>query len=113
LPFNNALLLFRHADVAKLESTLKGVKKGHAIVMEELNTQLHMSLAENTHLEDQLKDQQRLGRQKQREVDDLRQAAADFEVQRKGFNKVLGHFQKTLLGSSFSPHFALFAITCC
>jgi chromosome segregation ATPase len=80
--------------------------------MEELNTQLQKSQAENTHLEEQLKDQQRLGRQKQKEVDDLHQAAADFEAQWKGFNEVLGHFQKTLLGSSFSPHFALFAITC-
>jgi hypothetical protein len=51
LPFNvasivpmcyssNALQSFRHADAAKLESTLKGVKKGHAIAMEGLNTQL-------------------------------------------------------------------------
>jgi hypothetical protein len=30
-PFNNALLLFHHADVAKLESTLEGVRKGHQI----------------------------------------------------------------------------------
>jgi lipid II:glycine glycyltransferase (peptidoglycan interpeptide bridge formation enzyme) len=75
---------------------------------EELNTQLQKSLAENTRLEEQLKDQQCLGRQKQKEVDDLRQAAADFEAQWKSFNEVLGHFQKTLLGSSFSPHFALF-----
>jgi hypothetical protein len=54
--------LFLHADAAKLESTLKGVKKGHAIAMEELNTQLQKSLAENTRLKEQLKDQQRLGR---------------------------------------------------
>jgi 3-hydroxyacyl-CoA dehydrogenase len=112
LPFNNALLFFRHADVAKLESVLKAVKKGHTIAMEELNTQLQKSLVENTHLEEQLKDQQRLGRQKLKEVDDLLQATADFEAQRKGFNEVLGHFPKTLLGSSFSPYFALFAITC-
>jgi hypothetical protein len=110
LPFNNALLFFRHADVAKLELMLEGVKKGHTIVMEELNTQLQKSLAENTHLKYQLKDQQHLGYQKQKEVDDLRQATTDFEAQRKGFNEVLGHFQKTLLGSSFSPYFALFAI---
>jgi hypothetical protein len=92
LPFNNALLLFCHADVAKLESTLEGVRKGHVIAMEELNTQLQKSLAENTRLEEQLKDQQCLGRQKQKEVDDLRQAAANFEAQRKGFNEVRGHF---------------------
>jgi hypothetical protein len=81
---------------------LEGVKKGHAIAMEGLNTQLQKSLSENTRLEEQLKDQQRLGHQKQKEVDDLLQAAIDFEDQRKGFNKVLDHFQKTLLGSFFS-----------
>jgi hypothetical protein len=47
LPFNNALLLFRHTDIAKIESMLEGVRKGHAIAMEELNTQLQKSLAEN------------------------------------------------------------------
>jgi hypothetical protein len=73
--------LFRHADVAKLESTLEGVRKGHTIAMEELNTQLQKSLAENTHLKEQLKDQKRLGLQKKKEVDDLRQAAVDFEAQ--------------------------------
>jgi hypothetical protein len=44
-----------------LESTLEGVKKGHAIPMEGLNIQLQKSQAENTRLEEQLKDQQRLG----------------------------------------------------
>jgi hypothetical protein len=43
---------------------LVGVKKGHAIAMEELNIQLLKSLAENTRLEEQLKDQQCLGHQK-------------------------------------------------
>jgi hypothetical protein len=28
---------FRHADAAKLKSTLEGVEKGHAIAMDELN----------------------------------------------------------------------------
>jgi hypothetical protein len=60
--------------------------------MEELNTQLQKSLAENSHLEELLKDQQRLGLQKQKEVDDLRQAAIENEAQRKGFNEVLDHF---------------------
>jgi hypothetical protein len=78
------------------------VKKGHAIAMEGLNSQLQKSLAENTRLEEQLKDQERLNRQKQKEVDDLRQAAIDFENQWKGFNEVLDHFQKTLLGNFFS-----------
>jgi hypothetical protein len=92
---------FRHADAAKLESTLEGVKKGHAIAVEGLNTQLQKSLAKNTHLKEQLKDQECLSCQKQKEVDDLRQAAIDFENRRKGFNKVLDHFQKTLLGNFF------------
>jgi hypothetical protein len=58
----NALQSFCHADAAKLESMLEGVKKGHAIAMEGLKTQLQKSLAENTHLKEHLKDQQRLGR---------------------------------------------------
>jgi hypothetical protein len=49
-------------------------------------------LTENTHLEEQLKDQELQTRQKQKEVDDLRQAAIDFEDQRRGFNEVLDHF---------------------
>jgi hypothetical protein len=81
------------------------VKKGHAIVMEGLQTQLQKSLAENTRLEKQLKDQECLNRQKQKEVDDLRQAAVDFEDQRKGFNEVHDHFQKTLLGNLGTPYF--------
>jgi hypothetical protein len=47
---------FRQADAAKLESTLEGVKKGHAIAMEGLQAQLQKSLTENTRLEEQLKD---------------------------------------------------------
>jgi hypothetical protein len=33
-------LYFRHADPAKLKSTLEGVEKGHAIAMEGLQAQL-------------------------------------------------------------------------
>jgi hypothetical protein len=68
--------------------------------MEGLQAQLQKSLTENTHLEEQIKDQER---QKQKEVDDLRQAAVDFEDQRRGFNEVLDHFQKMLLGNLDSP----------
>jgi septal ring factor EnvC (AmiA/AmiB activator) len=75
-----------------MESTLEGVKKGHAIAMEGLQAQLQKSLTENTHLEEQLKDQERQNRQKQKEVDDIHQAAVDFEDQRRGFNEVLDHF---------------------
>jgi hypothetical protein len=60
-------------------------------------------LTKNTLLEEQLKDQERQNRQKQKEVDDLRQAAVDFEDQWRGFNEVLDHFQKTLLGNLDSP----------
>jgi hypothetical protein len=88
------------------------VKKGHAIVMEGLKTQLHKSLAKNTRLEEQLKDQECLNRQKQKEVDDLCQAAIDFENQWKGFNEVLDHFQKTLLGNLFLHTLQLVLITC-
>jgi hypothetical protein len=99
------LQYFRHADAAKLDSTLEGVKKGHAIAMEGLQMQLQKSLAENTRLEEKLKDQERLNCQKQKEVDDLRQAAIDFKDQRKGFNEVLDHFQKMLLGNLVTPYF--------
>jgi hypothetical protein len=75
-----------------MESTLEGVKRGHTIVMEELNTQLQKSLAENSSLEEQLKDQLCIGLQKQKEVDDLRQAAIESENQQKGFDEVLDHF---------------------
>jgi septal ring factor EnvC (AmiA/AmiB activator) len=60
--------------------------------MEGLESQLQKSMTENTRLEEQLKDQERLNRQKQKEVDDLHQAAIDFEDQRRGFNEVLDHF---------------------
>jgi hypothetical protein len=63
-------------------------------------------LTENTLLEEQLKDQERQNRQKQKEVDDLCQAAVDFEDRRRGFNEVLDYFQKTLLGNLGSPYFA-------
>jgi hypothetical protein len=72
-------LYFRHADAAKLKSTLKGVERGHAIAMEGLQKQLQKSLASNTLLEEQLKDQECQNLQKQKEVEDLRKAAAEFE----------------------------------
>jgi hypothetical protein len=98
---------FCHADAAKLKSTLEGVEKGHAIAMEGLQTQLQKSLTSNTLLEEKLKDQERQNRQKQKEVEDLRKAAADFEKRQKGFNEVIDHFQKTLLGNDGSPYFVV------
>jgi hypothetical protein len=80
------------------------VEKGHAIAMEGLQQQLQKSLASNTLLEEKLKDQECQNRQKQKEVEDLHKAAADFEKRQDGFNKVLNHFQKTLLGSDGSPY---------
>jgi hypothetical protein len=47
--------------------------------MEGLHTQLQKSLTKNTLLKEKLKDQERQNRQKQKEVEDLRQAAVDFE----------------------------------
>jgi hypothetical protein len=58
-------------------------------------------MTESTRLEEQLKDQERLNHQKQEEVDDHHKAAIDFEDQQRGFNEVLDHFQKTLLGNLF------------
>jgi hypothetical protein len=75
--------------------------------MEGLQTQLQKSLTENTLLEEKLKDQERQNRQKQKEVEDLHQATVDFKDRQRGFNEVLDHFQKTLLGNLGSPHFAV------
>jgi septal ring factor EnvC (AmiA/AmiB activator) len=86
---NAKLTKFRHADAAKLKSTLEGMKKGHAIAMDGLNEQLQKSLAENATLERQLKDQENQGKKKDKEIADLRKAAADFEKRREGFNELL------------------------
>jgi hypothetical protein len=51
-------LYVHHADAAKLKSTLEGVERGHAIAMDGLQKQLQKSLASNTLLEEQLKDQE-------------------------------------------------------
>jgi hypothetical protein len=45
-------------------ATLEGERKGHAIAMEELEAQLRRALADNSTLEEQLKDQHRIGLQK-------------------------------------------------
>jgi hypothetical protein len=104
---NAELTKFRHADAAKLKSTLEGMKKGHAIAMDGLNEQLRKSLAENATLERQLKDQENQGKKKDKEIADLRKAAADFEKRREGFNELLHHFQDNLLGtiSSYNVKF--------
>jgi septal ring factor EnvC (AmiA/AmiB activator) len=78
------------------------VKKGHAIAMDGLNEQLRKSLAENATLERQLKDQENQGKKKDKEIADLRKAAADFEKRRDVFNEILQHFQDTLLGTTSS-----------
>jgi hypothetical protein len=96
------LVILRHADVAKLESNLVGERKGHAIALEGLEAQLQKAFVENSRLEQQLKDQQRIGLQKQKEVDDLRQAAIESENQLKGCGEVMDCLQKTLLGISCS-----------
>jgi hypothetical protein len=104
---NSELTKFRHADAAKLKYTLEGMKKGHAIAMDGLNEQLQKSLVENATLERQLKDQENQGKKKDKEIADLRKAAADFEKRREGFNELLHHFQDNLLGSvsSYSVKF--------
>jgi hypothetical protein len=96
---NAELTRFRHADATKLKSTLEGVEKGHAIAMDGLNQQLRKSLAKNATLERKLKDQENQGKKKDKEIADLRKAAADFEKRREGFNELLHYFQDNLLGS--------------
>jgi hypothetical protein len=97
-------LYFRHADATKLKSTLEGVEKGHAIAMEGLQQQLQKSLALNTLLKEQLKDQECHNLKKDKEIEDVRKAATEFEQQRDGFNELLYHFQRTLLGINGSPY---------
>jgi chromosome segregation ATPase len=102
------LTKFRHADAAKLKATLEGVEKGHAIAMDGLNQQLRKSLAENATLEGQLKDLGNQGKKKDKEIADLRKAAADFEKRCDGFNELLQHFQDNLLGTtSYNVKFQL------
>jgi hypothetical protein len=86
------------------------VEKGHAIAMDGLQQQLQKSLAANIVLEEQLKDQERQGLKKDKEIEDLRKAAAELEKQHAGFNEVLNHFQDTLLGT-ITFHTAKFAIS--
>jgi hypothetical protein len=79
------------------------VEKGHAIAMDGLHQQLQKSLATNTSLEEQLKDQERLNLKREKKIEDLRNAAAVFEQRHAGFNEILHHFQDNLLGTtSFS-----------
>jgi hypothetical protein len=68
------------------------VEKGHAIAMDGLQQQLQKSLAANTVLEEQLKDQERQMLKKDKEIEDLCKAAAEFEKRREGFNELLHHF---------------------
>jgi lipid II:glycine glycyltransferase (peptidoglycan interpeptide bridge formation enzyme) len=90
------------------------MKKGHAIAMDELNQQLKKSLAENTTLERQLKDQENQSKKKDKEIADLRKAAAEFEKRREGFNELLHYFQDNLLGTiaSYSVVFPVSAMPC-
>jgi hypothetical protein len=49
-------------------------------------------LPSNTLLEEQLKDQERHNLKKDKEIEDLRKAAAKSEQWRDGFNELLDHF---------------------
>jgi hypothetical protein len=75
--------------------------------MDGLQQQLQKSLAANTLLEEKLKDQERQNLKKEKEIEDLRKAAAEFEKRHEGFNELLHHFQDTLLGtiSSYTVKF--------
>jgi hypothetical protein len=77
--------------------------------MDGLQQQLQKSLAANTLLEEQLKDQERQNLKKDKEIEDLCKAAADFEKWLVGFNELLHHFQETLLGTiSYNVKFCNF-----
>jgi hypothetical protein len=89
------------------------VEKGHTIAMDGLQQQLQKSLAANTLLEEQLKDQKRQTLKKDKEIEDLRKAAADFEKRREGFNELLHHFQDNLLGTISSYNINFFQFLLC
>jgi chromosome segregation ATPase len=80
------------------------VENSHGIAMEGLQEQLQKSLASNTLLEEQLKDQERQNLKKDKEIEDLHKAAAEFEKRCDGFNEVLNHFQETLLCINGFPY---------
>jgi hypothetical protein len=84
----------RHADAPKLEATLEGERKVHAIGVEGLHAQLRQALVENSHLEQKLKDEQHVAMQKQKELDDTRREAADTEKQPA---EVIGYLHKMLI----------------
>jgi hypothetical protein len=83
------------------------VEKGQAIAMEGLQQQLQKSLASNTLLKEQLKDQECQNLKKDKEIEDLHKATAEFEQRRDGFNELLDHFQKTLLGINGFPYYVV------
>jgi hypothetical protein len=89
------------------------VEKGHAIAMEGLQEQLQKSLASNTLLEEQLKDQERQNLKKDKEIEDLCKAVAEFEKQRDGSNEVLNHFQEILLGINGFPYYQVCNFVLC
>jgi septal ring factor EnvC (AmiA/AmiB activator) len=107
------LTKFCHAEAAKLKSTLEGVEKGHAVAMDGLQQQLQKSLAANTSLKEQLKDQKNQSKKKDKEIVDLRKTAADFEKQCEGFNELLHHFQDNLLGTISSYNVSFFNFLLC
>jgi hypothetical protein len=73
--------------------------------MEELKAQLRHALADDSHLEQQMKDQQRISMQKQKELDDAHREAIDSKKQLSGCIEVFGYLHKTLLGT---PCFTLY-----
>jgi hypothetical protein len=84
------------------------VEKGHAVAMDGLQQQLQKSLAANTSLEEQLKDQKCQNLKKDKEIEDLCKAAADFEKWREGLNELLHYFQDNLLGTISSYNVKVF-----
>jgi hypothetical protein len=92
-------IIIRHAHSAKLKATLEWERKGHVIAVEGLEGQLHHALADNSTLEEQLKDQNRIGLQKEKELEDVHREAPDSEKQLSGCIEIFGYLHKTLLGT--------------
>jgi wobble nucleotide-excising tRNase len=62
-------------------------------------------LANNSHLEQKLKDEYHAAMKKQKELDDVRREVEDIEKQLEGCIKVIDYLHKTLLGAFWFMNF--------
>jgi hypothetical protein len=86
-----------------LKATLEGERKGHAIIQEELRSQLRQALAKNSRLEQRLKDEHRVAiMKKQKELEGARKTAELADKELEACRSVIQHMHTKLLGKCFS-----------